>query len=92
MKLKFRADAKDWKKFVIFSLALFYIVALLVLNITSFITDGILHGFNPFPVFSREFFAPTMVFFIAALITVFTGVSSYFFDREKGIGIKTTAK
>ena len=92
MKLKFRADAKDWKKFAIFSVALFYIISILVLNITSFITDGTFHGLNPFKVFSREFFAPTMVFFIAALITIFTGVSSYFFDREKGIGIKTTAK
>ena len=46
----------------------------------------------PLPAFTKEYLAPTMVFFIAFMIAVLTGVSSYFFEREKGFGISTSAK
>ncbi len=92
MKLKFRAEKKDWVMFGIFALFLFYVVALLVLNAMSFIESGELCGLNPFPVFSRDYFAPTMVFYIGTLIAVIGSVSSTFFEREKGIGIKASPK
>ncbi len=92
MKLKFRAEKKDWIMFGIFALFLFYVIALLVLNAMSFIESGELCGLNPFPVFSRDYFAPTMVFYIGALIAVIGSVSSTFFEREKGIGIKASPK
>ncbi len=92
MKLKFRAEPKDILIFVIFSVALLYFVAIAVLNVVSLLNDSTLHGLNPFPAFQGEYFAPTMVFYIAFMIAVVTGVSSYFFEREKGIGITTTEK
>lgn len=87
MKLKFRAEPKDILIFVIFSIALLYFVAIAVLNVVSFLNDSTVHGLNPLPAFSKEYFAPTMVFYIAAMIAVVTSVSSYFFEREKGIGV-----
>ncbi len=92
MKLKFRAEPKDILIFVIFCVVLLYFVAIAVLNVASFAREGVLHGVNPFPAFSKEFLAPTMVFYIAALIAIITSVSSYFFEREKGIGISTSSK
>lgn len=92
MKLKFRAEKKDWIIFGIFAVVLFYLVSIGVLNAISFIDNGTLCGLNPFPVFSRDYFAPTMVIYIGMLIAVITSVSSTFFEREKGIGIKASPK
>ena len=92
MKLKFKAEPKDVLIFVIFAIALFYIVDIAVLNVVSFIGDSTFSGLNPLPGFTREYFAPVMVFYISALIAVFTSVSSYFFEREKGIGIDLSPK
>lgn len=92
MKLKFRADPKDVVIFVIFAIVLFYVVDIAVLNVMSFIEDSTFSGLNPLPGFSREYFALVMVFYLIALIAVFTSVSSYFFEREKGIGVSLTPK
>ena len=92
MKLKFRADSKDVIVFLLFSLVLFYVVAIGILNISIFLEEGTFHGFNPFPVFSKDFFAPTMVFFLLAILIILTSVSSYFFEREKGFGFSTSPK
>ncbi len=92
MKLKFRAEKKDIIIFVIFAIALFYIVAIAVLNVVSFVGDNGLHGLNPLPVFNINYLAPTMVFYLAALIAVFTSVSDKFFTREKGVGVTTEPK
>ena len=92
MKLKFRADPKDWTIFGIFSVFVLYFSAILVLNLSSFATTGNFHGFNPLPAFSSEYFAPTMVVFIGILIALITSVSSHFFEREKGIGFSSDAK
>lgn len=92
MKLKFRAEPKDILIFVIFSITLLYFIAIAVLNVVSFLNDSTLHGLNPLPAFTKEYFAPTMVFYIAFMIAVITGVSSYFFEREKGFGITTSEK
>ena len=40
MKLKFRADADDLLIFVIFAIFLLYVVALAVVNLNSFATQG----------------------------------------------------
>ena len=92
MKLKFKAEARDIIIFVIYSIFLLFMVALAVLNLASFANDGTFHGLNPFPAFTPQYFAPTMVFFLAGLIASFSGVSSYFFEREKGIGIEVGPK
>lgn len=92
MKLKFRADAKDWTIFGVFCGFALYISALIVLNLSMFANTGTFHGLNPFPAFTSTYFAPTMVVFIGILIAVITSCSSFFFDREKGFGVSSEAK
>ncbi len=92
MKFKFRADPKDWLIFGIFCIFLLYFSAIVVLNVSSFASIGVFHGLNPFPAFSSEYFAPTMVVFIGIIIGLLSSVSNYFFDREKGFGITSDPK
>lgn len=92
MKLKFRAEKKDWTIFGIFSFVLFYIVSIGVLNAVSFIDNGTFSGLNPFPIFTHDYFALAMIIYIALMIAIISSVSSTFFEREKGIGIKSSPK
>ena len=92
MKLKFKASAKDYFIFAIFAIVLLYLVALAVLNISSFAGTGSFYGFDPFLAFSNEYLIPTLVGFVFALVFIISSVSSYFFEIEKGIGFSTGAK
>lgn len=92
MKLKFKAEGRDWAIFAVFSLLLLYLIAIAVLNVSSFASDSTFAGLNPFPAFTKDYIAPTMVFYLAAMIGIFTSVSSYFFEREKGFGIEAGTK
>lgn len=92
MKLKFRATAKDFLIFIIFCIVLLYLVAIAVLNIASFAANMTFHGFNPFPAFSSTYIWHTIIGFIFALVFILTSVSSYFFERESGVGITTKQK
>lgn len=92
MKLKFRAEPKDFLIFAIFCVLLLYLVAIAELNLLQFLEDSTLWGFNPFPAFVGENLWPTLVFYTLALIAVISSVSSYFFEREKGFGIETSKK
>lgn len=92
MKLKFKAEAKDVAIFVVFLIVLLYLVSLAVVNSITFLEEGTLSGFNPLPAFSPSYFAPTMVFYLIAVIAAFASVQSHFFEREKGIGIAIGGK
>ena len=92
MKLKFRADAKDWAIFVLFCLLLLYLSAIAVLNLSEFSKYGSFFGLNPLPAFTSEYFMPTIAIFIFALAAIIMSVSSYFFDREKGFGVSADPK
>ena len=92
MKLKFRADKKDIVIFLIFCLVLLYLVAIAVINLNSVAVDGTFRGLNPIPAFSSEFITATIMFYILSLVAIFTACSSYFFEREEGIGITTKKK
>ena len=92
MKLKFRAEPKDIIIFIIFCVILLYVVAIVELNIITFAGTSSFHGLNPLPAFSADMFAPTMVFFLAALIGIIASVSNYFWEREKGFGLSTSKK
>ena len=84
MKLKLRINSDDIGKLVLFAIALLYLVAVAVINIGAFIHNTKLPGLNPFPAFSADYFAPTMVFYLIALIGIFASVSSSIFERENG--------
>ncbi len=92
MKLKFRAEKEDIIMFCIFAIFLLYIVAIGIVNLSSFATEGYLSGLNPFPAFTPQYIKATMIFYFLALLGLFISVSSYFFDREKGIGVTTNKK
>ena len=85
--MKFKVSSKDLIMFIIFCVFLLYLCAIGVMNFVEFSRTGSFWGFNPFPAFSKDYFAATLVFFAIALIIIFTSVSSYIFDREKGKGI-----
>ena len=92
MKFKFRADPEDLMIFIIFALFLLYIVAISVLNLSSFANEGQLYGLNPFPAFGPDYIFSTLFLYVLALLGLFASVSSMFFDREKGFGLTTDKK
>ena len=92
MKLKFRAEPKDILYFILFSIFLFYLVAVGVGNITSLTSVGVPVWFNPFPGLSPENIFGTILFFIIIMMAIIMMVSSYFFDREAGFGISKEKK
>ena len=92
MKFKFRADPEDLLIFVMFAIFLLFIVAIFVVNIHTFATEGHMSGLNPFPAFGPRMIFSTIVLYFIALLGLFASVSSMFFDREKGLGITTDKK
>ena len=85
--MKFRVSKEDLIIFIIFCILLLYLCAIGVMNFVTFGAEGHLWGLNPIPAFSSHYIAITLVLFFAALIMIFTSVSSYIFTREKGPGI-----
>ncbi len=92
MKFKFRADPEDLLIFGMFAGFLLYIVAICVVNVHTFATEGHLSGLNPFPAFGPKYLFSTLFLFLLALLGLFASVSSMFFEREKGFGITTDKK
>ncbi len=92
MKFKFRADPEDLLMFIMFAIFLLYIVAIGVVNLSTFASEGHLYGLNPFPAFLPKYILSTLVLYLLALGGLFISVSSLFFEREKGFGITTDKK
>ena len=92
MKLKFRADKDDLIIFGVFAVFLLYIIAIGIVNLHTFATEGVFSGFNPFPAFAPEFLWMTLLIYLVALVGMLLSVKSYFFEMEKGFGITTEKK
>ncbi len=92
MKLKFRADPQDILIFVLFAIFLLYVVAIGVVNLSTLAVEGHFYGLNPLVAFTPTYIKATIVFYILFLAGIFVSVSSYFFEREKGVGITTDKK
>ena len=90
--MKFRVESKDLMIFGIFCLFLLYFCAIIVLNVNELAIYGKFYGFLPFEAFTGDFIATTIMLFIFALIGIFSAVSSYIFDREKGLGFSLGKK
>ena len=86
MKLKFKADANDVLIFVIFAIFLLYVICLGILNFPELAVNGKFYGLNPFPAFAPNRIAGTLVLYFLFLGGIFMTVSSYFFERENGVG------
>ena len=100
MKLKFRADKKDFVIFGIFLVVLFFFVAEAVNQINSFATTGELRTLNFFKVMIEQIINDgdftlvmlTLIFYIVAVGALMGMSSSYFFERESGFGFTTEKK
>ena len=92
MKFKFRADPEDLLIFVIFAIFLLYIVAIGVVNLHTFASEGHLYGLNPLPAFGPKYIFSTLFLYLLFLLGLFASVSSMFFEREKGFGLTTDKK
>ena len=90
--MKFSAEPKDWIMFGCFCVFLLYMCAIGVLNATSLATEGVFYGLAPFKAFTFEYIGATISLFILSLIGIFATVSSYFFDRESGLGFISKKK
>ena len=92
MKLKVRADSKDWTIFGIFCGAWFIVIALLVVNINAFLNEETF-TVNIFRIFtSLTMLGVTFLGFFAGIIFGLASVKSHFFDLEKGVGISSEEK
>ena len=90
--MKFRISGKDAIYVAAFLVLLFYLCCLLTGNIHTWSTDGSFAGLNPFPGLSGDVIASTLIVFILAIILIFASVSSYVFERKKGIGFEIGEK
>ena len=78
--------------FVVFAIFLLYIVAIGIVNLHSFATEGYFSGLNPLPAFTPRFLWMTLLIYFVTLIGMFVSVKSYFFEVEKGFGFTTEKK
>ena len=92
MKLRFKAEASDVLIFIIFAIFLLYIVCLGVLNFPELAINGHFVGLDPFPAFAPGRVGATLVIYILMLAGIFASVSSYFFEREEGLGFSIGEK
>ena len=92
MKLKFRAEKKDFIAFLVVALFVLFVVAVCVSNVTSIIHEGTPSGLNIFSTFSKNTVALTLVIWIAIVGVVFGSTSSYFFERDSGFGFTDLPK
>ncbi len=92
MKLKFRADKDDVMIFIVFAIFLLYIVAIGIVNLHSFATEGYFSGLNPLPAFTPKFLWMTLLIYFLALVGMLVSVKSYFFEMEKGFGFTSEKK
>lgn len=77
--------------FGIFAAFLLYLCAITTTNISYFGKTGAFYGLNPIPGFT-EYFGATFVLFIIFVVLIFSSVSSYVFDRKKGLGLEIGEK
>ena len=93
--MKIRAEKKDWIKFIIVSIALFYLSTLIVENLGNWASYGIVEPYIwlfPYHIYMPVRLVASILLFIIILVWILTSVSSLIFDKEKGIGFSTKKK
>jgi len=85
--MKFKISPKDFFVFCLYCILLLYLCAIAVLNFASFINEGEFFGLIPFKAFTSDYIVITLFMFFVSLVIIFTSVSSYVFNKEKGKGI-----
>ena len=89
--MKFRISGKDLLMFGIFAGMLLYLCAIITGNINALSTTGSFSGLNPIPGLTK-LLGTTLILFIIFLVVVFSGVSSYIFERKNGVGFEISEK
>ena len=84
--MRFKVEPKAFMLFIFYCIILLYFCAIAVLNFISFSQDGTFYGLMPFKAFTFDYIGYTIGLFIGVLVLIFTSVSSYIFDKEKGFG------
>ena len=84
--MRFKVTPKDLMLFAFYCVILLYFCAITVTNFVSLSNDGTFAGLLPFKAFSFEYIGYTFALFVAVLLLIFSSVSSYIFDKEKGFG------
>lgn len=84
--MKFKITPKDALIFCLYCILLLYLCAIAVLNFSSFINEGEFYGLLPFEAFTSDYIVLTLFMFVIALVLIFSSVSSYIFNKEKGKG------
>ncbi len=70
---------------------LLYLCAIITGNINSLSTTGSFSGLNPFPGLTK-LLGTTLILFVIFLVIIFSGVSSYIFERKNGVGLEISEK
>ena len=86
IELKFKVEPKDFFIFILYCIILLYLCALAVSNLLSLLNTGTFYGLFPLSAFYPKNLILTFALFFGALILIFTSVSSYIFDKQKGKG------
>ncbi len=89
--MKFRISGKDLIMFGIFAAMLLYLCAIITGNINTLSVYGHFSGLSPFPGLSTQL-PVTLILFVIFLVIIFSGVSSYIFERKSGIGFEISNK
>ncbi len=84
--MKFKISPKDFLIFCLYCVLLLYLCAIAVLNFSSFINEGEFYGLLPFKAFTGDYIFITLFMFFVSLVIIFSSVSSYVFNKEKGKG------
>lgn len=93
--MKIRAEKKDWIKFIVFALALFYLSTLIVENLGNWANYGIVEPYIwlfPYHIYMPVRLIASILVFVVLLIWILTSVSSLIFDKEKGFGFSVKKK
>ncbi len=93
--MKIKAEKKDWIKFIVFALALFYLSTLIVENLGNWANYGIVDPYIwlfPYHIYMPVRLVASILVFIVLLVWVLTSVSSLIFDKEKGVGFTVKKK
>lgn len=93
--MKIKAEKKDWIKFIVFAIALFYLSAIIVENLANWGTYGIVEPYIsliPYHIYMPIRLIGTIIVFIAFLVWILSNVSSLIFSKEKGLGFSIKKK
>ena len=92
MKLNVKVTSKDLTIFIIFSVILFYVCSITVLNVMSMVNEGEFAGLNPFPALLPPYILFTLIIFICVEIGIILSVKDTIFDMSDGIGFSIGEK